>query len=732
MNNDKHGVRSIFSFRRWQIQLIVGLIIIGAVLGVSVKNDIRNTQKHLTATVSYIKEQADLYQRLELASETKSLMSIIKDAHQVREYINGQQEAVPDAEMLECAVKDGYSTGALVLDSDGNITAQYHKDDDGLTAEEDTLYSAAVLETAKHPEKSYAVRVERSDGTHADIAAVGLGDGEHIIVTCYHTALDYIESYSQSVNYLLSGYNTDQNGTIVIVDNDKVIVSTNEALLGSSINDMPILAKIKSVGAGDRLVNALNPDSVFLHDFGLMEHGLEFYVYAFMPERSVFESTPRNAVYAAVLYIILIIIYNSSRMISEQAYRESQIEKAYSKSLKAKNEELQAAVEQADLANAAKTNFLSRMSHDIRTPLNGIIGLLEIEDAHPDDLKMLSENRRKMKVSADHLLNLINDVLQMSKLESGEITLAHECMDLPQIAQEIHTIMEQRAAEAGITLNYKDFSETVKAPWVYGSPLHFRQIFVNIISNCIKYNRVGGRVDTDSECVELTDKTVTYRWTVRDTGIGMSSEFLKHIFDPFSQEHSDARSVYSGTGLGMTIVKELVDRMGGTIEVTSEENKGSVFVVTLTFDIAPKPENAEVKTDSGTDISSLAGLNVLLVEDNELNAEIAEMLLSDQGLNVTLARDGQQAVNTFEENAPHTFDAILMDLMMPVMDGYTAARAIRAMKRPDAAEIPIIAMTANAFDEDVKRCLDAGMNAHLAKPIDMNKLLEALARFCNK
>lgn len=729
MKTEQNGSRSLFSFRKWKMQHITGLILIGIVLAVSVQSDMRSTKAHLMSTVSYIKEQANNYQRLELASKTKSLMSTVKDAHQIKDMLLSEQVTDIDDRMLEQTVKDGYSTGAIILDIDGNIIAQYHKEDKELLLADEELYSKALLETAIHPEKSYTVRIECEDGTHIDLAAVGLGDNKHIAVACYHAPLDYIESYSQSINYLLSGYNTDEGGTIVIVDNDKIIVSTDNSLLGSSIYDVPILEKIKRVGASDRLVNAAHPGSAILHDFGLMEHGLEYYVYVFMPERNVFSTSPRNAIYALVLYIILLIIFNASCLISDQAHRESQIEKEYSKSLQVKNNELQTAVEQADLANAAKTNFLSRMSHDIRTPLNGIIGLIEIDDLHPDDTKLLAENRRKMKVSADHLLNLINDVLQMSKLESGEIVLSHECIDLPVLAADVHTIMEQRAAEAGITLSFKDLNKTAKAPWVYGSPLHIRQIFVNIYSNCIKYNKVGGSVVTNSECLDMNDKTVTYRWTISDTGVGMNKEFLKHIFDPFTQERSDARSVYSGTGLGMTIVKELIDRMGGTIKVTSEENVGTTFIVTLTFEIAPKPENAEEELPAKTDIS-LSEMHILLVEDNELNAEIAETLLSDRGITVTLAGDGKQAVQTFEESAPDTFDAILMDLMMPVMDGYSAAKAIRELDRPDAASIPIIAMTANAFDEDVKRCLDAGMNAHLSKPIDMNKLFEVLAKYC--
>ena len=316
MKTEQNGSRSLFSFRKWQMQHITGLILIGIVLAVSVQSDMRSTKAHLMSAVSYIKEQANNYQRLELASKTKSLMSTVKDAHQIKDMLLSEQVTDIDDRMLEQTVKDGYSTGAIILYIDGNIIAQYHKEDKELLLADEELYSKALLETAIHPEKSYTVRIECEDGTHIDLAAVGLGDNKHIAVACYHAPLDYIESYSQSINYLLSGYNTDEGGTIVIVDNDKIIVSTDNSLLGSSIYDVPILEKIKRVGASDRLVNAAHPGSAILHDFGLMEHGLEYYVYVFMPERNVFSTSPRNAIYALVLYIILLIIFNASCLIS--------------------------------------------------------------------------------------------------------------------------------------------------------------------------------------------------------------------------------------------------------------------------------------------------------------------------------------------------------------------------------------------------------------------------------
>ncbi len=392
-------------------------------------------------------------------------------------------------------------------------------------------------------------------------------------------------------------------------------------------------------------------------------------------------------------------------------------------------EEIRRSAEEARAANAAKTGFLSRMSHDIRTPLNGIIGLLNIDEAHPDDQALIMRNRQKMRIAANHLLDLINDVLQMGKLESGEVILAHEVVDLHKLTVDIVSIIEQRAADAGVTLERDPACDPMDYPFVYGSSLHLRQIFLNIYGNSIKYNHVGGKVRTLSQCLGAENGIVTYRWTISDTGIGMSQDFLQHVFEPFAQEHTDARSVYNGTGLGMAIVKGLVDKMNGTITVTSQEGKGTTFVITLPFEIADpdqaQPDHAQEKAD-------ISGLHLLLAEDNALNAEIATVLLEDQGAAVTLAKDGQEAIDLFEKSAPGGYDAILMDIMMPNVDGLTATRIIRALDRPDAETVPIIAMTANAFAEDARKCLDAGMNAHLAKPLNMPLVMATIVRYTKK
>lgn len=388
----------------------------------------------------------------------------------------------------------------------------------------------------------------------------------------------------------------------------------------------------------------------------------------------------------------------------------------------AQNERLKEAAIAADAANLSKSAFLYNMSHDIRTPLNGIIGLLEIDKAHFDDEKLVRENHDKMLVAADHLLSLINDVLQMSKLEDGTVEIECVPTDLLDVSREVGTIIGVRTLEAGVTLEFG--RQELPERYIYGSALHLRQIFLNIYGNCIKYNRPGGKIITSLECVDNDGKNITYRWTVKDTGIGMDQEFINHIFEPFVQEDKDARSIYHGTGLGMAIVKKLIDRMGGNISVSSKKDVGSTFVITLPFRIAPKIEEKKSLTAEN---ESIEGLNILLVEDNELNAEIAETILKDKGAAVTTVSNGAEAVNVFANSHNGAFDIILMDIMMPVMNGYEATRQIRQLDREDAKAVPIIAMTANTFKEDEQKCINAGMNAHIAKPIDVRALTDKIA-----
>lgn len=387
-------------------------------------------------------------------------------------------------------------------------------------------------------------------------------------------------------------------------------------------------------------------------------------------------------------------------------------------------------LESARKAEEAKTAFLSRMSHDIRTPLNGIIGLLEYAIRHPDDLETIRKNRKKAHIAANHLLSLVNDILELNRLDEKHISLFHDPFDFVNLLKEVKTISEMRAAESGISVHMDDECFDLFHRYVYGSPLHVKQILINVISNAVKYNKPGGSVWVKVKEEKAALDQVCYKIAVIDSGIGMNDAFLQNIFDPFVQESQGARTVYNGSGLGMAIVKGLVDKMGGTIAVKSTLDVGTSVEITLLFDQAEASDLPEKLITPNT--GDLHGVNALLVEDNNLNMEIARYLLHDAHISVVEAYNGQEAVNIFKENPEGTFDIILMDIMMPVMDGLTAARTIRALPRADAKTIPIFAMTANAFAEDVERAKEAGMNEHLAKPLNIQQILSKIAQYCGK
>ncbi|MCI8664986.1 MAG: response regulator [Hungatella sp.] len=382
-------------------------------------------------------------------------------------------------------------------------------------------------------------------------------------------------------------------------------------------------------------------------------------------------------------------------------------------------------LEKVRRANSAKSEFLSHMSHDLRTPINGILGMLAIMEKTQDDRNRQRECREKIRVSAEHLLSLVNDVLQISKLESGRPVVVEEPFDLHDILETCMTILSVQAEEAGIRLVLEEVD--LQHSRLKGNPLRLKQILMNIMDNAVKYNRIHGSVFIQVKETACKNGIASYRFVIEDTGIGIGEDFKKHIFEPFAQEHQDARTHYNGVGLGMFIVKKLVDEMKGTIEVDSRMGKGSTVRITLPIGVDGAWSTHPVDEERNIQ-GSITGMHVLLVEDNEINREIVEFMLAQAGVRVATANDGKAAVDVFSSSAPGTFDCVLMDLMMPVMSGYEAARVIRGLNRPDAKTVPIIALSANAFEEDVAMAKDAGMNDHLAKPIDMGKMFTVMRR----
>lgn len=389
------------------------------------------------------------------------------------------------------------------------------------------------------------------------------------------------------------------------------------------------------------------------------------------------------------------------------------------------NRKISEARQAAEQASRSKTQFLANMSHDIRTPMNGIIGMLNIADRYVDNPDEVKKYRQKIRMASEYLLSLINDVLDMRKIDQKDIMLLEESVNLRDVIENCRDILEAKAGEQEITLDTTGMAE-FNPPQLMASEVHLRQIFMNIISNAIKYNKYGGKIFIQAIVLEQTEDKVTCRFSVTDTGIGMSEDFQKQMFEPFTQEHGENRSEFKGTGLGLSIVKRIIEEMGGEIRVESELDIGTKFSWDLTFPIDKAiNERAENIPDR---IVTLRGIRVLAAEDNSLNSEILKFILEDMGINVNLVENGELAVKAFEESRPGEYAMILMDIMMPVMDGYEASRIIRNMKRPDAAKIPIIALTANAFAEDIVRSSEAGMDAHITKPIDENKLKECMLR----
>ena len=432
-----------------------------------------------------------------------------------------------------------------------------------------------------------------------------------------------------------------------------------------------------------------------------------------IPVYEVYPFQPFCTVIVALMAFFFMVMRESEHL-QEKSKREIQ----------SNLDQAQTDTKQAVEANEAKTTFLLNMSHDIRTPLNGIIGMLDIAERYPNDLERQSDCRRKVRESSKILLELVNDVLDRSKLESGEIILEHVPFDMVDVAKDVRLSICEQAEDNGIEIIQEDWS--IEHPILVGSPLHLKRIMMNIISNAIKYNRANGKIYITCRETAFDGKNVMIDFKCRDTGIGMSEEFQQHIFEPFTQEGNSARSHYAGTGLGMSIVKSIVEKMGGTITVESVKGEGSTFEVQIPFE-ADTSENAQGRAADNNEQYSIKGTRILLAEDNELNMEIAQFLLEEEGANVTTAWNGQEAVDAFANAAPCSFDVILMDVMMPVLGGYEATRQIRAMDRIDAKTIPIIAMTANAFVEDKIASREAGMNDHISKPLDIRQVVKTVA-----
>ena len=705
-----------------------GIKIVGILLGICVAAvslfyffyvEKAEAEKRMVEIVNYVKVQCSTYTHYNESSESKSLLRAIESARQMSTNINMETEngGQLSREFLKENLQTLWVDGIIVLDQEGKTDCEYSEDESLASEITDYLQKDIIMDFTGYEERTYSERFEREDGAHVDIAACARKDAPGIVAIYYYTSPEFARNYTLTIQGLLNGYSVQSDGTIIVADNGKVVASNDECLLGEDTADNEVVQAMKKHTDSQHIFHVTNEGSGC---YGIMLKQRDYYIYAYLPDTEVFHNLPLSVTGVIFLYFLIFTMFWFWSYRTNLAHRKLEQEK--DEKYKA---ELLSAAKKAEAANEAKTEFLQRMSHDIRTPINGIRGLVNMADHYADDMEKQKEYRTKVKAASNLLLELVNDVLDMSKLESGEVVLEESPFNLSKISEEVLVVIEQIAAEQNIRIVWEK-KEIIYRDLI-GSPGYVKRVMMNILSNAVKYNRENGHIYLS--CMEIPSEQpgmTTMEFICRDTGIGMTEEFQKHIFEPFAQEYTGSRTKFVGTGLGMAIARKLVEKMGGTITFESEKGVGTTFVIRVPFKIDPDADKREEQKEVSE--KSIKGLHILLAEDNELNMEIAEFMLQNEGADVTKAWNGQEAVELFRKSEPGEFDVILMDIMMPVMNGYEAAKTIRSLNREDAKTIPIIAMTANAFTEDRIKAKEAGMDEHVAKPVDMELLIKVIHR----
>ena len=672
-------------------------------------------EKRMVEIVNYVKVQCSTYTHYNESSESKSILRAIEGAGQMSTNIemkieNGGQLS---REFLKENLKTLWVDGIIVLDADGKTDCEYSMDESLTNEITEYLQKDIIMDFSGYEERTYAERFTREDGSHIDIAACARKDEPGIVAIYYYTTPEFIRNYTLTIQSLLNGYSTRKDGTIMVADQGTIVASNDESLVGQDT-------------AGNEVIQAMKQHTDSRHIFhikktgcyGIMLKQRDYYIYAYISDMEVFHNLPLSVIGAIFLYCLIfsIFLFWGYRINLMHQKQELEKEEKFKK-------ELLIAAKKAEAANRAKTEFLQRMSHDIRTPINGICGMVDIAEYYADDMEKQTEYREKVKSASHLLLEMLNDVLDMSKLESDEVMLEEIPFNLSSICEEVLVVVEQMAIEQNIRFMWE--KKEITHCGLVGSPAHVKRILMNILSNAVKYNRENGSIYISCrELISEQQDMATIEFVCRDTGIGMTDEFQKHIFEPFAQEHTGSRTKFAGTGLGMPITKKLVEKMGGTIAFESEKGVGTKFVIRIPFKIDMEADKCEEQEDVSE--KSIKVLHILLAEDNELNMEIAECMLQKEGADVTKAWNGLEAVEIFRKSIDGEFDVILMDIMMPVMNGYEATKLIRSLDREDARKIPIVAMTANAFTEDRMRAKEAGMDEHISKPFDVKLLLKVI------
>ena len=843
--------------RIWVLYVLVGVLFMAGVVLASGWKALHATEERFCQTIAFVKSQSTSFEQYNDTITAKALRRTAVSVHQLA---GDAALDLSDPHCLKQQTETLWLTGISVLRPDGTLLCEYTANGIGYAQLEDRLKKETALDVFRFPQKTYLKRVLLADGSAVDVAA-HRADHEEVILLAYRcTPAKFVEGTALSVQSILDGYPEETSGTLFIVQNNQVIASNRPELVGQDTTASPPVQEIRSAGLAEKLTptHGWNGSGCY---FGMYSHGRSFDLYAYTDEKTVFHESLTLVLTALVCYILLVSVLQMlrRRSVQEMEQQKKEQEKKYQTQLEEQNRKLEIALQHEGAANRAKREFLFNMSHDIRTPMNAIIGFTSLAATHIDNREQVLDYLKKISTSSQHLLSLINDVLDMSRIESGKVKIEEKAVHLPDLVHDVRSIIQPNVAAKRLSL----FIDTmdIEDEDIITDPLRLNQILLNILSNAIKFTPTGGMIS-----IRIAQKNgapkgcVCYEFRIKDNGIGMSEEFQKHIFEEFSREESSTVSGIQGTGLGMSITKNIVDLMGGTIALTSEPGKGSEFIVTLCFTrsgqkaepkqlpqleglralvadddtntclnvstmlskIGMRPEwtisgkEAVIRTKyaveqgdafsvyiidwlipdmNGIEIvrqirkvignrcpiiiltaydwadiedearaagvtafcekplflselrrvlaepfraepasepaqptaADLKGKKLLLVEDNELNREIALEILKEAGFVVDTAEDGAVAVQKIKQAAPGQYDLILMDIQMPNLDGYEATRQIRALPDAEKASIPIFAMTANAFEEDRQNALEAGMNGHIAKPLDVPHLLRVLA-----
>ena len=842
--------------RKWAIYLIVGVLLLVGAAFFSSKNQLRLTEERFDQTLDFIKSQSTSYEKYNDIVTAKALRHEAVSVHQLAD---DPTLDLSDSQCLEDRAEALWLAGISVLDSNGTLLCEYTADGVGYAQLEDQLKRDTVLDALHYPQKTYVKQLLLEDGSAVDVAVRRSASEDVVLLAYRHASAEFVTEGTLSVQSVLDGYPEETSGTLFMVQNNRVVASNQPDLIGRDVADSPLMQEIRGVGTAGTLTHAAGWDGSGCY-FGMYSHGRSFDLYAYTDEKTVFSNTFAVTLIALVSYALLVSVLQILRVRSTQAMERQNKKKEaqYQAQLEEQNRRLEIALQHEGAANRAKREFLFNMSHDIRTPMNAIIGFTSLAATHIDNREQVLDYLKKISTSSQHLLSLINDVLDMSRIENGKIKIDEKPVHLPDIVHDVRSIIQpdMTAKRLAFFIDTMDIEDED----IVTDPLRLNQILLNILSNAIKFTPTGGMIS-----IRIAQKNgaptghACYEFRVKDNGIGMSEEFQAHIFEQFAREESATVSRIPGTGLGMSITKSIVDLMGGTISIESEPGKGSEFIVNLCFALneqkveqkrLPQLEGlhalvADDDTDTCLNVSTmlskigmrpewtisgkeavirtkyaveqgdtfsvfiidwlipdmngievvrrirkligddcpiiiltaydwadiedearaagvtafcekplfpselrrvlaepfhvetvgelpqadpvdLRGKKILLVEDNELNREIAVEILKGAGFAVDIAEDGEVAVQKVEQAPAGQYDLVLMDIQMPNMDGYEATRQIRAMADERKAAIPIFAMTANAFEGDRQNALNAGMNGHIAKPLDIPHLLRVL------